>query len=441
MNSRALHKIPEATPTLRLGLAKALWNWEPHKTQKTWLLNNSPIKVAACGRRWGKSESCAVDLLTFAIAVPNSTQIVVAPTYDQANILFNTCQRMTQQVEALSKLTSTRRSPYNELVLQDARIMFRTSGTDGRTLRGHSADRIIVDEAAFVLAGVIDEVIGPMLADRQGQLIMVSTPWGRNHFYRAFSLGTDPGEPDHAGFQFPTRDNPYVSASYVQRQRRDLPERAFRVEYEADFIDDVSAVFPHDSIQSAIAEPVPYRGPIAVGVDWARYSDYTVALAVSCQPPFQVIDFVRFQQLPWERQIAQVAEFIAKHQPKVVLTDQTAVGDPLIEQLRTKLWDDGVQTDVRGLVFTSASKRELIDTLAIAFSKGEIRIPPDPDLIRELEYYEYEMTPAGAIKMNARAGYHDDLVIALALAVFSAEHSVSTLAVGVGLSKARPMWD
>jgi hypothetical protein len=381
-------------------------------------------------------------MLTFAIAAPHSVQIVVAPTYDQANILFTTCERLARMNPELAGFVQTRRSPYAELVVHDGRIMFRTSGTDGRTLRGHAADRIIVDEAAFVLGGVLDEVIGPMLADREGQLIMVSTPWGRNHFWKAFVTGQDPTEAEHASFCFPTWANPYVAPAYIERQRADLPARAFQVEYGAEFIDDVSSVFPHEMIQAAIGEPsLDQRGPIAVGVDWARYGDYTVALAVTCQPPFQVVDFVRFQGLPWTTQIERVAAFIGKHQAKVVLTDQTAVGDPLLEQLRAKLYEEHISSDVRGLVFTNASKRELIDTLAIAFSKGEVRIPPDPDLIRELEYYEYEMTPAGAVKMNARVGYHDDLVIALALAVFSAEHSVSTLAIGVGVGKARPMWD
>ena len=48
-------------------------------------------------------------------------------------------------------------------------IMARTADEDGRNLRGHSADRVIVDEAAYVKDSVILEVISPMLADRDGE--------------------------------------------------------------------------------------------------------------------------------------------------------------------------------------------------------------------------------------------------------------------------------
>jgi hypothetical protein len=39
--------------------------------------------------------------------------------------------------------------------------------------------------------------------------------------------------------------------------------------------------------------------------------------------------------------------------------------------------------------------------------------------VRELQYFEFETTPMGNLRMNARAGYHDDLVIALALGVWA----------------------
>lgn len=67
---------------LRMGLAKLLWGWEPHPSQRVWLENSSKTKVAACGRRWGKTEAAAIDASTLAIMHPGSVQMIVAPTYD-----------------------------------------------------------------------------------------------------------------------------------------------------------------------------------------------------------------------------------------------------------------------------------------------------------------------------------------------------------------------
>ena len=65
-----------------------------------------------------------------------------------------------------------------------------------------------MDEAAYVRDSVIQEVISPMLADRNGQLVMISTPFGKNHFYRAFLRGAESREQRAEGrcasFSFPS---------------------------------------------------------------------------------------------------------------------------------------------------------------------------------------------------------------------------------------------
>ncbi|MBI2844578.1 MAG: hypothetical protein HYX78_14380 [Armatimonadetes bacterium] len=70
----------------RLRLARMLFGWRPHPTQRLWLLDDARVKVAACGRRWGKTEAAAVDAATFAVAVPESIQMIVSPTYDQSRL-------------------------------------------------------------------------------------------------------------------------------------------------------------------------------------------------------------------------------------------------------------------------------------------------------------------------------------------------------------------
>src|SRR5690606_2173367 len=71
--------------------------------------------------------------------------------------------------------------------------------------------------------------------------------------------------------------------------------------------------------------------------------------------------------------------------------------------------------------FTSKSKVNLIDNLIIATEQGEISFPNIPELINELELFEYDLTSL-SVKYSAPAGFHDDLVIALALAYQMASH-------------------
>jgi hypothetical protein len=73
-------------------------------------------------------------------------------------------------------------------------------------------------------------------------------------------------------------------------------------------------------------------------------------------------------------------------------------------------------TAVTGYQFTNATKAVAVESLALAFERGEIRIIPDPTLIAELQAFESERLPSGLVRYGAPNGMHDDCVMALALA-------------------------
>lgn len=415
-------------PGGRLRLAEHLWGWTPHETQKDWLLCNAKVKVAACGRRWGKTEAAAVDAATLAITQPGAVQMILAPTYDQSRLLFGAVERLMLGARLTRPFTTVLKTPYPKLTITGSVITARTTDEDGRNLRGNSADRVIIDEAAYVRDSVVQEVVAPMLADRDGQLVMISTPFGKNHFYRAFVKGQANGERGvrdeefTASFQFPSWENPHISREYIERQRSELSARQFAVEYEAQFVDDSCSVFPWEEIEAAASHRQRTAGYgawdcVVAGIDWARYSDYTALVAVGVtNARCEVLGIDRFNGIGWGRQIERVVEFLRTHRVNAALADSTSIGDPLLEQLRAKLWESGVDTAVDGYGFTNASKRELVDGLAMRFAHATVSIPRDERLMRELQYFEYELTDSGTVRLNARSGCTDDLVIALALA-------------------------
>ena len=468
--------MPHTAAEKRIEMARELWGWIPHPTQREWLLDEHQVKVAACGRRWGKTESAAVDVATYALASAHSggsAQMIVAPTYDQSKLIFATVERLFCGTSGLRAQVRITKTPYPVITFRGSRIMARTADEDGRNLRGHGADRVIVDEAAFVRDEVIEEVIGPMLADTNGRLVMISTPFGKNHFYRAFVEGTADGgwqmanektaacesAIDHqpstishsrrsvAAYRFPSWENPHISRDYIESQRAVMSDRQFRVEYEAEFIDDANSVFPWDGIEAAIEHPgssIQDRvSSIRVaGVDWARYSDYTAVVVVEManeewrmadegrnsighqpsaisHPAYRVLGVDKFNRLDWHSQVGRVADLLERYEVIAVAADQTSVGDPVLEILRDELWGiRGVDISVEGMVFTNQAKREIVDNLAIRLAHGDVSIPREAaGLINELRYYEYELTESGNVRTGAGRGHHDDCVTALALAL------------------------
>ena len=403
--------------------------WQPHPGQLEFLEHPAKFKVLSCGRRWGKTDACAVAIV-HALHRPWPTKhLILAPTADQAALVFERAVQLLDQVkkdksdesdesdesdksDKNSDKVKLKRNPYPHLRFGKHTVMAR-SGHLPRALRGHEATHIVVDEAAYLPESLVTEVAMPMLATTDGFLTLVSTPHGKNHFWRFFEMGQR-GENGVWSRQAPSGESPYVSESFLEVQRQLLSERAYAVEYEARFMDSAGQVFKTDAVQACLVPALPtLAGPFLVGVDWARYGDYTaIAVLSGDRDEASLASLNRFHGTAWTESVRRVAEIVERFPGARVLCDATSGGDPVLEQLQIAL----PKVFIEGFTFTSVNKGGLIDNLAWLIERGVIRMTPDPQLLRELEHFEARATESGHTKLAARGGYHDDLVVALALA-------------------------
>ncbi len=280
-------------------------------------------------------------------------------------------------------------------------------------IRGRKYQCVVIDEAAMVrgLGDCWQATIRPTLAESQGTAWLLSTPRGRNFFWKAFQLGRRPGANDWASWHRPSSSNPLVSPAELDAARRDLPERIFHQEYMAEFLDDAGGVF--HGVERVVEggrrvnqPPVP-SASYTLGVDLARVHDFTVLCVLNNAG--EQIYFDRFNQISWERQIHAIVEVARRYQAQVIL-DSTGVGDPIFERLRR------MGISVHPFRFTSSSKERLIDNLAIRLEQGGLRLMDLEVQTQELLAFEYQESHGSLRRMGAPPGLHDDTVIGLALA-------------------------
>lgn len=383
--------------------------WQPHEGQRQFLEADAPVKVLACGRRWGKSEVAAVEIVR-ALSKNVSTQILlIAPSLEQCLPIFErVCELLMEQEEMPTPVL--RRTPFPHLRVGASRVMARSVARGGLYLRGKKAHLIVVDEAAYVPEQVVYEVLMPMLADTGGKLILVSTPRGKNYFYRLFLQGQEQNSSVWS-IQSPSWQNSMLDRTFIEMQRDFMTARQFEVEYGAAFLDPAGQVFQTEWVDRAVLLNEEVEGEVAAGVDWARYRDYTaVVILRGTRAGAQMVASRRWHNMAWGEQVTEVAEYLQSHQVRHVLCDRTGVGDPLHESL-----SEQVNAHVEGMVFTAAAKRRLIEQLAFGLEKSRLQLQPERALLQEL--YHFEAVPAGErVKLEAGSGYADDLVIALALA-------------------------
>jgi hypothetical protein len=291
-------------------------------------------------------------------------------------------------------------------------------------IRGFGFKGLVIDEAAAIPADVWHYVLRPTIAQTLGWAVFVSTPKGRNWFYDLFTRGLDPSETDYASFRFPSNASPYFPAKEWDEAKRTLPEDVFRQEYMAEFMEDSAGVFRNvdactvDSEQWVLDSKAYYRH-VVIGCDVAKHTDWTVLIAMDAETG-RCFAMERFNHLDWPIQKERILGFARKHRGRLIL-DATGIGDPIYDDLKQKY------ADIEGFKLTSASKTALIQRLIVGIEQRRVSWPaasgqstvtgePWGILTSELKRYEYEISPSGGITYNAPSGYHDDCVMALALA-------------------------
>jgi len=259
----------------------------------------------------------------------------------------------------------------------------------------------IVDEAAFNrnLWQSWTEAIRPTLTDLKGSAWFMSTPKGKNDFYKLWMRGQT-GEPDWMSWQMPTISNPHIDASEIEAARRDLPELAFKQEYLAEFNDNVANPFGLEYIRICTGQ-MSNEPAVCFGIDLAKSFDWTVIIGLD---RFGVVSYFERFQRPWN----ETKEIISRLPKGALKIDSTGVGDPITEDIQR------VRSDVHSFKYTQTSKQQLMEGLAAAIHQRRV-IFPEGTIKAELESFEYQMTGTG-VKYTAPVGLHDDCVNALALA-------------------------
>jgi len=375
--------------------------FHPHKGQQRVLESRARFRVCAAGRRWGKTVFGIYLVMSQAIENPGSFIWWVSPVYAQAMIPYRRILSTAREIIADHNKDEKRIEFINSSVIE-----FKSADKPDN-LRGEGLDLLIIDEAAYIDDEAWYACLRPTLSDRCGKAVMISTPAGKNWFYHVFMLGFT--DPEYASFRSPTEENPIIPRSEIEEARRNLPDYVFRQEYLAEFIDSSSAVFPSygQCISTSISpEPKPGMKYLA-GWDIGKRQSYSVLTIMD-----RTGRVVKIQKITgdYSAQVEQVVQLVKQYNNARLCVDATGLGDPIVDVLKR------YSINVYPLRLTSDSKASIINALSISFSNQSITIPPDPELLRELDNFTVDYTRHGKLKLGARKGYHDDYVISLALA-------------------------
>lgn len=378
-----------------------------HALQAQIVAHDARFKVLACGRRFGKT----------TLAIAEMTRVLdsgghvayFAPTYRMVSEVWRSLKRITKAQ------TATRHEHEHRIELYNGSTAECWSLKSADTVRGRAYDLVVIDEAAQFAP--LDEAwngaIRPLLTDRLGRAIFLSTPRGRNFFYQLYQMGQDPHNPDWASFHAPTSANPFIEPAEIESARMTMPIRLFSQEYLAEFLADSGAVFRNVHACCTLSPALPSDFAdgtrFVAGVDWGRSDDFTVISIMNADTGHEVA-LERFREVGWAVQRERIASLATDWRVAHIIGEANSIGEPNIQALQA----EGLP--IVGFTMTAKSKSPLIEDLALALEREHIRLIADPIATSELIAYQAERLTSGGWRYNAPRGGHDDTVIARALA-------------------------
>jgi hypothetical protein len=201
-------------------------------------------------------------------------------------------------------------------------------------------------------------------------------------------------------------DNPIINPTEIDDARLTLPEHVFRQEYLAEFVDGGYNLFSNAVYKNHSEGRLFYAG-----VDLGRADDYTV-ISVFNELGNQVY-IERWRHDTWNNIVDKVVKVINKYNATTMI-EVNSVGDAIFEQIENKVY---ARANVKPFVTTSKSKQDAIEKLVVGVQNNELTFTDVDYLKKELDIFTYEYNPkTKSVKYSAPHGFHDDAVMATAIA-------------------------
>ena len=414
--------------------AEAVLSFKPFPYQAELLRCSSKRIVACWARQTGKTRTIAVKVIHFAFTNADVTTLIVSRGLRQSMIMFSVIMQLIKANPFLRDSVVKHTRTMVQLT-NGSRIIALPCGPDGASLRGFTAHLVVMDEAAFMPEGVIASVIFPMLATTGGTAIMLSTPWGRDHiFYRCFKSS------DYWSLHVRAEECPLISREFLEEQRRDIGELRYKMEYEAEFVEDANSFFKQDLIRQCVEDYEPLRemtpampGHVSksyyLGADFGKKVDYSVVVVLEegKDGRLRIVLLKQFELgMPYTDIVAFIQLLNEKFDIRKGYVDQSMVGESLVEEIKD------FASQIEGLVFTAKAKQDMMMLLHARMEQKKLALPLDRALLSQINEQQYRFSKLKPTEMPEEKGVmtfyhpkgtHDDQLWALALAVYAAKEA------------------
>ena len=273
---------------------KALKLYQPTLQQLQIHNCKSQFITLIAGRQWGKNYLAHNDKAKKGWENPNSKIWWCAPVFRQAKRDYRRFKNWFPEIICKKWDSELRIELHNGTVIEYYGL------EEPENLEGEGLDYLYIDEAGLIKEEAIYNTLLPMLAVKNGKLMIFGKPKGKKSWlYKYYKMGLDEERTDYSSFLYKSSDNPFITAEFLNEMKRVTPHRIYQQEYEAIFLDDGSGVFSNynnciidDELLNSPEPSKQYR----IGIDLGKRQDYTVITVLDIKEK-KIVDFKRFNDI------------------------------------------------------------------------------------------------------------------------------------------------
>jgi len=407
--------LTTATTTSEVGLSFKYKRPPLYPKQEDAIFCSERYGIVEASTKSGKTHGCITWLFEQAVQGGHGQNFWwVAPVYGQAKIAYRRLKRALKYSVPPDFWTQNDSDLYIHLEHFDTTIWFKSADKPD-SLYGEDVYAAVIDEASRCKEDSWYAVRSTLSATK-GPIRMIGNVKGRKNWAYRLARRAEMGEPNMSFAKitaYDAVDAGVLDADEIEDAKSVLPDDVFNELYLCIPSDDGGNPFGLSAIAACVG-PLSNDPPVVWGWDLAKSRDWTVGIALDRDG--QVCEVHRWQA-PWSITESKIAKLTAR---TPALVDSTGVGDPVLETLQSASTNyqntalASMWSNFEGFKFTGPSKQQLMEGLRVAIQDQRITFP-EGVVQGELEQFEYEYTKTG-VRYMAPEGFHDDCVMALALA-------------------------
>lgn len=345
---------------------------------------------------------------------PKFTAIILCPTYQLCRKMY---KEFDNNLSPIPKLIKSANSSYLEFEFFNKSQIKLKSAESRSSLRGDTANLLIIDEGAFVNLDTALECFN-YVNTTGGNIIIASTPTfedDNNLFYKYYKAALD-GEENCYLVDFCNFDTTaLMPVSRMELYKKTMPFNIYLNEIEGQFLTTKSSLWDFGKV---LRNNVLADNDLVCGIDFATGTNNDETSISVFNSKHQMVYLWHFNDKDSTETINFIINVLKTNPIKKCCVETNSLGTVYKDLLKKEIAKNRIRVQLIEMVTTNQSKREYIENMQLEIQNETCTLLDEHKLKIEFAQFQMKTTSTGLITYgNSSDTYNDDIVISTALAL------------------------